>query len=63
MMIGATKKTDYPDTGVCIHAGTQRLPHQYRRLLDSGSLASIAHHRHHRHCHYHWFPYLEAQTR
>lgn len=61
-MIGTTKKTDYSDTGVRIHAGTKRLPHQHRRILDSGSLADIA-----CHClgycrHHYYLPYLEAQA-
>lgn len=60
-MIGT--KTNYPDTGVRIHAGTQRFPHQYRRLLDSGSLSSTT-----CHCpgscrHRCYLPHLEAQTR
>lgn len=62
-MIGTTKKTNYPDTGVRIHAGTQRFSHQYCRLLDSGSLAGTA-----CHClgscrHHYYLPHLEAQTR
>lgn len=32
-MIGTTQKTNYPDIGVCIYAGAQRLSHQYRRIL------------------------------
>lgn len=61
-MVGTTKKTDYPDTGVCIHAGVQRLSHQYRRILDFGSLADTACHRRHCHnCYYH-LPHQEAQT-
>lgn len=61
-MIGTTK-TNYPDTEVRIHAGTQRFPHQHRCILDSGSLAGTA-------CHYPgscrhrcYLPHLEAQTR
>ena len=41
-MIGTTQKTNYPDTGVCIHAGTQRFSHQCRCILDFGSLADTA---------------------
>lgn len=44
MMRGTTQETDYPDTGVFHHAGTQCLPHQHRGLLDSGSLADTACH-------------------
>lgn len=62
MMSGATKKTDYPDTGVRIHAGTKRLPHQHRRILDSGSLADIACHYPGYYCHHYHLPHLEAQT-
>lgn len=59
-MIGTTQKTDYPDTGVRLHAGTRRLPHQHRCLLDSGSLADTAFHRA-GHCrHYYHLPCLET---
>lgn len=58
-MIGTTK-TDYPDTEVRIHAGTRRLPHQHRSILDTGSLADTACHRT-GHCrHYYHLPHLEA---
>lgn len=63
MPIGTTQKTNYPDTGVRIHAGTQCFPHQHRRILDSGSLANIACHCYY-HCRHHDnLPHLEAQTR
>lgn len=62
MMIGATKKTDYPDTGVRIHAGTKRLSHQHRCILDSGSLADTACHCLGS-CHHHYYlPHLETQA-
>lgn len=59
-MIGTTKKTDYPNTGVCVHAGTKRLSHQHRCLLDFRSLADTACHRA-GHCRYYYhLPCLEA---
>lgn len=61
-MVGTTQKTNYPDTRVCIHAGTKRLPHQHRRILDFGSLADTACHCTAHCCHYYHLPYLEAQA-
>ncbi len=61
-MVGATQKTNYPDTGVRIHAGAQRLSHQYRRILDFGSLADTAcrcHYCYGRYCH---LPHQETQA-
>ena len=62
MIIGTSKEPHHPDTGSRFYACAGRLPHQNRSRMDSGDLASAAHHRPHRHCHYHRFPYLEAQT-
>ena len=59
-MIGTTQKTNYPDTGVCIYAGAQRLSHQYRRILDFGSLADTACYRHNLYRSHNMFPHLEA---
>mgnify|MGYP006971249850 CR=1 FL=1 len=59
-MIGTAKKTDYPDTGVRLHAGTRRLPHQHRGILDTGSLADTARHRTGYYRHYYHLPHLEA---
>lgn len=61
-MIGTTKKTDYPNSGVRVHAGFECFFNQYRRLLDSGSLAGTA-----CHCpvscrHHYYLPYLETQA-
>ena len=61
-MIGTTQKTNYPDTGVCIHAGAQRLSHQYRRILDFGSLADTACYRHCCHSCYYNLPHQETQA-
>lgn len=62
-MISVSQKPNYPDSGICLYARAGCFSPQNRSWVDSGNLASIAHHRHHRHCHYHRFPYLEAQTR
>lgn len=61
-MIGTTQKTDYPDTGVCVHASAQCFSHQYRRLLDSGSLADTACHCPDHHHHYYHLPHLGKQA-
>ena len=61
-MLSVSKEPNHPDFGNCLHAGARGFPHQNRSRMDSGDLASAAHHRPHRHCHYHRFPYLEAQT-
>ncbi len=58
-MIGTTQ-AHYPDTGVRIYAGAQRLSHQYRRILDFGSLADTACYRHNRYRSHNMFPHLEA---
>ena len=60
-MIGTAKKTDYPDTGVRLHAGARRLPHQHRRLLDTGSLADTDSHCASHHRYYCRLPSLETQ--
>lgn len=62
MMSGTAKKTDYPDTGVRVHAGVKRLPHQHRCILDSGSLADTACHCRDYYYHHYHLPYLEAQA-
>lgn len=61
-MIGTTQKTNYPDTGVCIYAGAQRLSHQYRRILDFGSLADTACHCHRCYGRYYHLPHQETQA-
>ncbi len=58
-MIGTTQ-AHYPDTGVRIYAGAQRLSHQYRRILDFGSLADTACYRHNLYRSHNMFPHLEA---
>lgn len=61
-MIGTTKKINHKDIRVCFYAGPQRLPHQRRCALDSGSMASTAYHcPDYYHQHY-YLPYLETQT-
>lgn len=61
-MLSVSQKPNHADFGVCLYAGTRRLPHQNRCKLDSGSLASTAYHRYHRCCYHHSLPHLEAQT-
>ena len=61
-MMDVSQKPNHTDFGSRLHAGARGFPHQNRSRMDSGDLASAAHHRPHRHCHYHRFPYLEAQT-
>lgn len=61
-MMDVSQKPNHTDFGSRLHAGACRFSHQNRSRMDSGDLASAAHHRPHRHCHYHRFPYLEAQT-
>ncbi len=58
-MIGTTQ-AHYPDTGVRIYAGAQRLSHQYRRILDFGSLADTACYCHNLYRSHNMFPHLEA---
>ncbi len=62
-MLGATKTVSHQNLRNRLYAGFERLSHKICRILVARGLADTAHHRHHRHCHYHWFPYLEAQTR
>lgn len=61
-MIGTTKKTDYPDTGVRIHASAECFSHQHCRILDSGGLADTACHCPDYYYHHYHLPYLEAQA-
>ena len=61
-MIGTTQKINYQDTRVCIHAGAQRLSHQYRCILDFGSLADTACHRHRCYGRYYHLPHQETQA-
>lgn len=61
-MIGATQKINHQNIRVRFYAGPQCFSHQYCCLLDSGSMASTAHHYpDYNHQHY-YLPYLEAQT-
>lgn len=62
-MLGTTKTVNHQNPRNRLYAGFECLSHKICCILVIRGLASIAHHRHHRHCHYHWFPYLEAQTR
>ncbi len=59
-MSGTAKKTDYPDTQVRLHAGTRRLSHQHRCILDFGSLADTAYHCTGHYRHYYHLPCLET---
>ncbi len=61
-MIGITKKTDYPDTGVCVHASTKCLSRQNRRLLDFRSMADTACYCPDYYCRHYHLPYLETQA-
>ena len=61
-MIGITQKAHYPDTGVRTYAGAQRFSHQYRCILDFGSLADTACYRHCCHSCYYNLPHQETQA-
>lgn len=61
-MMDVSQKPNHTDFGSRLHAGACGLPHQNRRGLDSGDLASVAHHRHHHYCRHNRYPYLETQA-
>lgn len=61
-MLGTTKTVNHQNPRNRLYAGFERLSHKICCILAIRGLADIAHHRHHRHCHYHRFPYLEAQA-
>lgn len=61
-MCGTAKETHNPNLGVCVHAGTECIPHQHSRAMDTRSLAGTTHHLPDHHCYYYNLPHLETQA-